>query len=322
MNLSKASKENITRLLNDRVLTLGATLILCIAIFGLIWPTKFFTLANAKSVLINVAINTVVALGMFNLLISGYIDLSVGSLLAMSGAIAASLVMNNGMAPGLAMVIAIALCALIGACNGFMVSVVGINPMIQTLSMKYICAGLTLILAGHTISGLPESYTWIGQMNILNIQLPIWFMILFTILLTFFNEKLPFFKRNYYVGGNQKAAAFSGINVNRMIIFNYVVTGLLAGFAGVLTSARLGVASANAGTSLEMKCISACVLGGASPQGGQGRVFGALLGVIFMGLIDNIIIIAGIPSDWNQFVTGIVLLVAVTMDVMLKRKKA
>ncbi|MCR4607957.1 MAG: ABC transporter permease [Oscillospiraceae bacterium] len=311
----------LMRSLQERVISLAAMIVLVIAICGIIWPKTFLTVPNLKSVLLNVSIRSIVALGMMNLLISGYIDLSVSSLLALSGGLAAVLITKNHFAPGVAILISLSIGAVVGLVNGFMVAVIGINPMIQTLAMQYICSGLCLVIAGPIVSGLPKGFTWLGQRVILGMQMPIVFMLLLVILLTFLNEKTVFFRRNYYIGGNQKSAALSGINVKGMIMFNYVVTGLLAAFAGILTAARLGTASSTAGTSLEMKCICACVLGGASMQGGKGRVLGALLGMVFMGILDNIIVIAGVPVEWNNVVTGTVLALAVTLDVFLQKRK-
>ncbi len=320
--LKGKSKSNLLlRALQERVISLAALIVVVILVCGMIWPKTFFSVGNFKSVLLNVSIRAIVALGMMNLLISGYIDLSVSAVLALSGGVSAVLVMQHGVSPGVAILVSLVIGCIVGIVNGFMVAGVGINPMIQTLAMQYICSGLCLVIAGPIVAGLPKGYTWLGQKVILGMQMPIVFMILLVALLTFLNEKTVFFRRNYYIGGNQKAAALSGINVKGMIIFNYMVTGFLAAFAGILTAARLGTASSTAGTSLEMKCICACVLGGASMQGGQGRVLGALLGVVFMGILDNIIVIAGVPVEWNNVVTGTVLALAVTLDVILQKKK-
>lgn len=317
----KTKSDLLLKILQERVISLSAMLVVIIIICGLIWPSAFFTEGNFKSVLLNVSIRAIVAASMMNLMISGYIDLSVSSLLALSGGVSAVLIVKYDVSPAIAILIALAMGCLVGVINGIMVARVGINPMIQTLAMQYVCSGLCLVIAGPIVAGLPKGYTWLGQKKIAGVQIPIIFMIILVVLLTFLNEKTVFFRRNYFIGGNQKAAELSGIDAKKMIVFNYMVTGLLAAFAGILTAARLGTASSTAGTSLEMKCICACVLGGASMQGGTGRVIGALLGVIFMGILDNIIVIAGVPVEWNNIVTGVVLAFAVTLDVILQKKK-
>ena len=310
------------KLLQERTISLSITIISVIIVCGIIWPNNFLTIPNFKSVLINMSIRAIVAVGMMNLLISGYMDLSVGAVLALSGGVSAALIIKAGFGPVPAIIIALLMGCLVGIFNGFMVAKVGINPMIQTLAMQNICNGLCLIIAGPTLTGLPRVYTQLGQKFVAGIQMPILFMIIIVLIMVILNEKTVFFRRNYFIGGNERAAKLSGINVTRMTIFNYVLMGLLAAFAGILTAARLGTASSTAGTGMEMKCISACVLGGASIKGGDGRIIGALLGIFFMGLLDNIIIIAGVPVEWNNVISGAVLVLAVTLDVLLKKKKA
>jgi len=310
----------LSELLQDRVFTLTITILLMFVVCSIIWPTKFPTFDNISLVLLNLSIESIVAVGMMILLISGAFDLSVGSVVAFAGGLAGYLMYYYGVFVPVAIIAALAGAALIGFINGWFVAKVGINPLIQTLAMMGIVRGLALMLSGAGIQNFPETFNNLGQFKILGLQSPVWFMSLIVVVFSILVSSTIFFRRYYYIGGNEEAAKLSGIRVDRMKIISFMLVSLLAGFAGVLLSARLGAAMSTSGQGMELRVITAVVLGGASLLGGQGKIVGALLGTVFMGLVSNIMILARVSGYWQQIVLGLILIVAVSVDVLLKKR--
>ena len=255
------------------------------------------------------------------LMISGCFGMSVGSTVGFTGAMAAML-MARGIPVILAILVGIGLGVLIGMGNGLIISKIGINPFITTLGMLNLVRGLLLVITkGKNITGLPDSFKMLGQGKFFNVQYPILIAIILVIIGDFLLRKSQFFRQNYYIGGNERAALLSGINVSKMKVFNYALAGGLAAFAGIIMTARLGAASVSAGTGLELRVISAVIIGGASLQGGEGTVAGAFLGTLLMALIQNSLTLLGVDVYWNTFVIGTTLLVAVMIDTLSKKKK-
>jgi ribose transport system permease protein len=270
---------------------------------------------NLLVLLLSMSIETIIAVGMVNLMVSGGFDMSVGSILGFSGVITAIL-LRAGFPIFLAILSALGVGVLIGLWNGFLVAKVKINPFVTTLSSLSIFRGLTFVLtSGRNIAGLPAEFKLIGQTRIGGmVQLPIIYALVILVVGDILMRNSSFFRQNYYIGGNEKAAKLSGINVDRMIIFNYILTGVLAALAGVIFTSRMGSSSCQAGTGWELRVITAVILGGASLRGGSGTVFGAFLGVLLMGLISNMLTLLGVDVYWQQFVVGVVLISAVVID--------
>ena len=287
----------------------------------------FLNAGNIFAILLGLSIESIVVIGMTVLLVSGGFDLSVGSTFGFSAAIAA-MCLVHGIPVLVCIGAGVGTGMLIGLINGVLISKAGINPFITTLGMMSIVRGLLMIVTGgKNVSGLPGSFTWIGQNKLslgssnVGVQYPILIAAVLIILGDFVLRKTRFFRQNYYIGGNEKAAILSGINVDRVKIFNYVLMGALSAFAGILMTARLGSASVTAGTGLELKVISAAVIGGASLQGGEGTILGAVLGALLMALIVNSLTLLGVDVYWNNLVIGSTLLLAVAIDTVAKRKK-
>jgi ribose/xylose/arabinose/galactoside ABC-type transport system permease subunit len=154
----------------------------------------------------------------------------------------------------------------------------------------------------------------------LKIQSPVWYMFLIVLLFHYLTTYSVFFRRYYYIGGNEKAADLSGIRVKRMKLYGFVLSALLAGIAGILMTSRLGAAISSLGKGMELRVITAVILGGASLAGGQGRIIGALLGTLFMGLIANVMILARISGSWQEIVTGLILIGAIWLDIEVQKK--
>jgi ribose transport system permease protein len=312
----------IHKILQDRVYSLGILLVITALITSAIFPATFPTFENFSQILLNLSVDTIVAVGMMLLLISGVFDLSVGSIVAFTGCFTAYLMHFLGVPVPMALAGGMTGAFLIGTVNGYLIAYQNINPMIQTLAMMGIIRGCALLVSGSGIQNLPYWFNAIGQSKLLGIQMPIWYMLgtvgLFSVL---FNKTI-FFRRYYYIGGNEKAADLSGIRVRQMKMIAFIISALLAGFAGILLSSRLGAALPTMGRGLELRVITAVILGGATLSGGYGKIPGALIGAIFMGLISNIMVIARVSGYWQEIILGIILIATLWVDKYLQKRYA
>ena len=310
----------IKKLLKQReaaivLIVLGLSIIMTIA------SSVFLTYQNIVALLLGMSIEVIIAVGMANLMASGGFDMSVGSILAFSG-VCAGLVLKAGMPPIVAVVVGIVIGGLVGLFNGFIIAKLEINAFVTTLASLSLFRGLTLIVTrGQNVSGLGDAFNAIGQKVVLGVQAPIWYAIILVIIGDILMRHSRFFRQNYYIGGNEQSAKLSGIKVIKIKILNYVTVGLLAGFAGIVATARMGTASVQQGTGLELRVITAVIIGGASLQGGEGSVFGAFLGSLLMALITNSLTLLGVDIYWQTFVTGATLLTAVLIDQLGKKRK-
>jgi ribose transport system permease protein len=256
-------KTAIKERFQDRVVTLGAAIVLLCIALSIIYPAQFPTVENFSQLLLNLSIDTIVAVGMMILMISGMFDLSVGSVVAFSGGMAGYLMYYHDVNFLVAILAGLAGALLIGFANGWLIAKVGINPMIQTLAMMGIVRGFALMLSGAGIQNFPYNFIYIGQSKLLKLQAPVWYMILIVVLASWLVRKTAFFRRYYYIGGNERAARLSGIEVEKMKIWAFVISAFLAGVAGILLSSRLGAALSTSGRGLELRVNTAVILGGA-----------------------------------------------------------
>ncbi len=282
----------------------------------------FLSTANILAVLLGLSLEAIIAVAMAHLMVSGGFDMSVGSIVAFTGAVTA-MMLRAGVPIPVALIFGLALGAAIGLFNGFVIAKIGINPFVTTLSSLSLFRGLTLIVTrGQNITGLPKAFKAIGQAKFFGIQTPIIIAALLIILGDIFLRKSRFFRQSYYIGGNEQSARLSGIPVDKMKILAYVLTGLFAAVSGIVMTARLGSASVTAGTGMELRVITAVIIGGASLQGGEGSVLGAFLGTFLMALITNALTLLGVDVYWQTFVIGGTLLTAVLIDTLSKKYKA
>lgn len=297
-------------------------LILIIIILTMtVYSPIFLTFNNISALFLSLSIESLIAVGMTSLMVSGGFDMSVGSVLAFSGAMA-GIALKSGMPVILAVLIGICIGGIAGLFNGFVVARLGINAFVTTLASLSLFRGMTLIVTkGQNISSLPGGFNAIGQSTLAGIQAPIWYAFFFIVLGDILLRKSRFFRQNYYIGGNEKAARLSGIPVMKMKVINYVIVGLLAGLAGIIMTSRMGAASVTQGTGLELRVITAVIIGGASLQGGEGTVLGAFLGSFLMTLITNVLTLTGVDVYWHTFVTGATLIIAVLIDQFGKLRK-
>ena len=310
----------LRRLTNFREFTILAIIVVgCIAM-SFLSPT-FMTPGNWSALLLQVSVEVIVAIGMTILLVSGGFDLSVGSTFAISGAVTA-MALVSGVPTILAIAMGLLLGTVIGFINGFIIARIGINPFVTTLAMMSIVRGMLLVVTrGGNISGLPADFRFIGEGHLVGVQNPILIGLFLVFVGDILLRKSGFFRQNYYLGGNERAAVLSGIRVDRLKIFNYALTGFLAALAGIIMTARLRSASVTAGTGLELKVITAVIIGGASLSGGEGTVFGSFLGALLMGIIVGSLTLLGVDVYWNSLVIGATLLVAVLIDKLGRRRR-
>ena len=281
---------------------------------------SFLDPANLMNLLRQISINGLIAFGMTFVILTGGIDLSVGSTLALSSALAAGM-MASGVHPIIAIIVGVMIGAILGAFNGLMVAKGKLAPFIVTLATMTIYRGLTLVFTeGKPITGLGDSYAFqlFGKGYFLGIPVPAVTMLIAFFVLWFMLNKMSFGRQTYAIGGNEKAAVISGVKTERVKVFIYAISGMLAALAGMILMSRLNSAQPTAGQTYEMDAIAAVVLGGTSLAGGKGKISGTLIGVLIIGILNNGMNLLGISAFYQQVVKGVVILIAVLLD----RKKA
>ena len=296
-----------------------------LVIFGIIMTAAspvFLTRGNIEAILLGLSVEGTIAVGMVMVMIIGGFDLSVGSTLAFTGVVT-GLALTAGIPTPIAVAIGLLAALGVGLSNGLLVAKLKINAFIATLGMMLTVRGLLLVLAeGKTVLNLPRDFTVIGQGTLAGIQYPIYIMLLVVIVGDLLMRNSKFFRQNYYVGGNEKAARLSGMNVDRVKIVNFCIVALLAGLAGLMITARFGAASVTVGNGIELRVITAAIIGGASLNGGEGSVLGAFLGALFMGVLANALNLLGVDVYWQNLVTGLILIIAVVINVLNERRKS
>jgi ribose transport system permease protein len=293
--------------------------LLVIIVILAIMSSDFLTLNNILNVLRQVSINALIAFGMTFVILTGGIDLSVGAILALSGALTAGF-MTEGMGSLPAILIGLLAGAIMGMANGLIISKGKVAPFIATLATMTIFRGLTLVYtAGSPITDFDSNmFTMLGAGYFFNIPVPVIWMVGCFAILYFVLKKTTFGRRVYAIGGNEEAAILSGIKVDRVKVYIYTLSGFLAALAGIILTSRLNSAQANAGMGYELDAIAAVVLGGTSLSGGRGWIFGTLIGAMIIGVLNNGLNLLEVSSFYQQVVKGSVILLAVLLD----RKKA
>ena len=215
----------------------------------------------------------------------------------------------------------LAAAALGGFLNGIIVAKVRVNALITTLGTMGIFKGVALLVGGPGITFLPESFSKFGQAELLGIQTPVWLLLGLALVAHYGLAHTRFFRQYYYIGSNPRAAHLSGINVERMQILAFTLMGMIAGLAGIVYASRIATATSTLGDGKELGAITAVILGGASLAGGRGTIAGALIGVFFMALMQNVLIIMRVPSEWQSIALGTVLVLAVAVDSVMNRDR-
>jgi len=301
--------------IKDRVRQMGPGL--AVIIMGLalsLLSREFLTVSNLLNLLRQVSINAIIACGMTLVILTGGIDLSVGSVLALSSAVLAGLAAGGTPWP-LALLAALALGAALGLFNGVIITRGKIAPFVATLGTMAIARGFTLVYTGgRPVTGLPSALRWLGTGYVGPIPAPIIIMVAVFAVVYLVLAHTPVGRFIYAVGSNEEAARFAGIPVARVTALTYVITGLASALAGAILTGRLNSAQPTAGSGFELDAIAAVVLGGTSLAGGQGSVLGTAIGALIIGILDNGLNLLGVSSFYQQVAQGAVILLAVLMD--------
>jgi ribose transport system permease protein len=314
--------ENIKKTLL-RFQSLIALLIMIIALS--IMSDKFMSMDNSWNVMRQISVNVCISMGMTLVILTGGIDLSVGSVLALSGAVAAGLLKNGIEIPALnlfvgftflgAVIAGCATGALMGFINGVSVTVFRVPPFVATLAMLTIARGLTMLwTGGFPITGLGTAFNYLGTGWFLGAPLPVWITVLIIALAAVLTKKTRTGRYIYAVGGNEKASRLSGLNVKKVKLFVYTMAGLLSAVGGLIVASRLDSAQPNAGMGFELDSIAAVVIGGTSLSGGRGSVIGTVQGALIIGVLNNGLVLLNVSPFWQQVIKGLVILTAVIID--------
>lgn len=308
----RPAMETVRRLLPKSYLIL---VLLAIIIIGTAVSPDFLSARNANNVIAFSAIIAILAVGQFFVILTGGIDLSVGSILAMSTVVSA-LTLQTGMSTGLSVAVTLGVCALAGFVNGLMVVWLRIPPFIATLAMLSIVKGFSYIIQSTSLIQISDA-AFISTFSsgvTLGLRNPVLIFILVTLVAAFVTKFTTIGRRLYAIGGNPEAARLSGLPVHRDLLITYTVSGLLAGLAGLIAAAQLLQGSSLIGTGYELDAIAAVVVGGASLMGGKGDPISAVIGVFILATIINIMNLAGISSEPQLVIKGAVVVIAVFLS--------
>jgi ribose transport system permease protein len=292
-------------------------LVLCICAFH----PGFINYDNLFIVSRQIAMTAIVALGVFFVILTSGIDLSVGSIVGFSGYVC-GLAFKAGWPAPLAAGAGLGTGMLIGAVNGMIVSYLRVTPFIVTLAMLWMArTGVLVSGKGDSVRGIPQGFcNLMGKGSFLGIPAPFIILIIVAILAHITLTFTPFGRRIYALGGNEEATELSGINTKRVKFLTYVTCGLFAGIGGLVYIARSGTASADLGDGMELYAIAACVIGGTSLMGGQGTVLGVVLGAAIMGVLNNGLVLLEVSSYWEKGIIGAIIVIAAIIDVLRTRR--
>ncbi|MEA5405098.1 hypothetical protein VB776_19340 [Arcicella sp. DC2W] len=303
--------------------SLIALFVLCIIIS--ILSDKFLTIANGWNVLRQISVNICISVGMTLVVLTAGIDLSVGSVLALCGAITAGLLKNGIELPAQnlfigftllgAIIVGLVFGGALGFFNGWVITRFKVPPFVATLAMLTMARGLTMLWTkGFPISNLGTNFDYIGTGWFIGVPVPVWISIFVIIIALVLTTKTPLGRYIYAIGGNENAARLSGIKIHKIKLIVYTLAGGLAALGGLMVTARLDSAQPNAGTGYELDAIAAVVIGGTSLSGGRGSILGTVLGAIIIGVLNNGLVLLNVSPFWQQVVKGMVILLAVIID--------
>jgi erythritol transport system permease protein len=305
-------------------------LIVLIIVFGLL-SDSYLTVDNLVTMTRHVAINALLAIGMLMVILTGGIDLSVGSIVGLAGVVAG--VLLEGLRIGFldtiiyppvwaVVIIVLAVGAGVGAINGTLVTRFNVAPFVATLGMLYVARGTALLISdGETYPNLGGSeqlgntgFEWLGGGEVLGIPVSILIMVLFAVAALFLTRRSPFGRWIYAIGGNERAAELAGVPVRKVKTRVYMISGFCAAMAGLIIASELTSAAPQAGETFELNAIAAVVIGGTSLMGGRGNVRGALIGAFVIGFLADGLVILGVSTFWQIVIKGTVIVLAVILD--------
>ena len=313
----------------SRSQSLIALFLMCLALSLL--TENFLTADNIWNVMRQISVNVCISVGMTLVILTGGIDLSVGSILAFCGAVTAGLLAQGIEVPAFnlyvgftllgAILAGVTVGTLLGYINGLAITRFKVPPFIATLAMFTMARGFTMLwTGGFPITGLGDSLGFIGTGRFLSVPMPVWISGIIVALAVVFTRKTRLGRYIYAIGGNEEASRLSGLNVKRIKLIVYMLAGALAAVGGILVTARLDSAQPNAGLGYELDSIAAVVIGGTSLSGGRGTILGTVLGALIIGVLNNGLVLLNVSPFWQQVIKGLVILLAIILDKTNKSK--
>ena len=313
----------LKKLIKIREFVILLAVIVTVLFFYSIQPgdtNRFLTLSNLEAVLLGASLDGLIAIGMTFVIITGGFDLSVGSTFAFGGLMTSEFLLMEYPVP-VAIIIGILSGAFVGYINGVFITKFKVNAFVTTLGTMTILRGIVLLSTqGNPLIGFPMSFNEIGQGKIFGIFYPILILIISLLAADFLLRRSRFLRQTYYIGGNEEAAKLSGINVDGVKTWTYIITGMLAATAGIISTAKTGSTSPIAGTGAELRIMAAVIIGGASLSGGSGTIFGTFLGLMLTGVITNGLGFLRISYYAEGIVSGSILIIAVMLDQLTKER--
>jgi ribose transport system permease protein len=306
-----------------RFQSLIALFVLCLVLA--LMTDNFVTADNFWNVMRQISVNVCISVGMTLVILTAGIDLSVGSVLALCGAITAGLLKNGisissdnlfiGFTVFGVLITGLLSGGILGFINGCFITKFKVPPFVATLAMLTVARGFTMLWTkGHPITGLGDSFGFLGTGWFLGIPMPVWISGIIVLCAAILTGKTHFGRYIYAIGGNENAARLSGIPITKIKVSVYALAGMLAAVGGLLVTARLDSATPNAGISYELDAIAAVVIGGTSLSGGRGTIWGTVLGAIIIGVLNNGLVLLDVSPFWQQVIKGLVILLAVIID--------
>lgn len=298
-------------------------ILLFVIVFFSIMSQSFMTSRNILNICRQVSMIGICSVGMTMVLLTGGIDISVGSIIALSGVVAAKLIAENMWPIFPAMVVGVVIGVICGIISGVMVAKFDVPALIATLAMQSIARGIAFILTqGIPVYGLPEQIRVLGQGYFLNIPIPVYIMVLMFFIGWWLLEQTTFGRHVYAIGGNEEVARLSGINVMMRKLQIYAFSGFFAGLSGIIMLSRVNSGQPNTSEGFEMDVITAAVLGGVSVAGGQGKIVNVIAGVLIMGMLGNGMTMMNLDEYWQWVTRGAVLLFAVAFDNWSRKRQS
>jgi ribose/xylose/arabinose/galactoside ABC-type transport system permease subunit len=314
------SKHLLKSIFNSREMSLFLIILVVFLIMWILKGSIFLSIKNFQGIASGMVYDLFMAAGMTIVLILWGIDLSVGAILALTSVITAML-MRSGVSVPIAIIFGLLAALTAGFLNGFLIARFNLAPFIVTMAVMSIARGTALVLSsGYFISGLPSSFAFLSNGKVLGVPLSYIVVLITLILLDFLLKYWKFLNQAFYIGTNPSAAMLSGINVRFVTIVGYLISAFLAGLAAIFMSSNLAMGFSQFGQGAELRAIAAAVIGGSSFAGGTGSILGATLGVILIATINNGFVLLNGSPNWQQAVSGIILLIAVIVDAIRTRR--
>ncbi len=297
-------------------------LVFLLILFSFVAP-NFMTFGNLRTLIRQVSFSGISAVGLMFVMISGGIDLSIGSQIVFSNVLLAIMMVDWKLEPAVAIPLILLVGTGLGAVNGILCIKLNIHPLIITLGTSAIFKGMGYIInRSRNIMGFPDSFRWFGQGYVWGIPVPVIVMVVVSLIGSFILTRTYFGRRVFALGGNEEAARLAGVNINGMKVLLFMICGFISSITTVLLLSRVFAGQTITGQGLEFDCLTAALLGGVSFKGGEGNVFGLMVGIIIIGVLNNAMQLATFPDFSQTVVKGSVLLIAVAFDVYQKNRKA